>query len=234
MRIACLFDGAGLARLGLEQAGHQVTGYELDPTKVRLGKHLGSGNVICQDATTVDLTNFDAVWASPPCQLRSVANKINSTASNYGTDYLNWCLTKCKQDNKIWWIENTLHEWDNNWGSLYNAIQFDPLPKPRQNRNRIIGGRYKRPTELRPYTRCHKDALATVMATEYKGCATDKRRKLTYQYGSVPPVEFCGWLQGLDELPFMWQVVKKKKLIYEAIGNGVPVYMAKAFGDQYT
>lgn len=33
MRIAVLFDGAGLARLGLEQAGHDCTGYELDPAQ---------------------------------------------------------------------------------------------------------------------------------------------------------------------------------------------------------
>ena len=31
MNIAVLFDGAGLARLGLEQAGHTCIGIELDP-----------------------------------------------------------------------------------------------------------------------------------------------------------------------------------------------------------
>ncbi len=38
MNIAVLFDGAGLARLGLEQAGHTCTGIELDPLKHMLSK----------------------------------------------------------------------------------------------------------------------------------------------------------------------------------------------------
>jgi site-specific DNA-cytosine methylase len=31
MKIAVLFDGAGLARKGLEDSGHECTGFEIDP-----------------------------------------------------------------------------------------------------------------------------------------------------------------------------------------------------------
>lgn len=43
MKIAVLFDGAGLARLGLEQAGHECIGVELDPVAHYLGQFVGSG-----------------------------------------------------------------------------------------------------------------------------------------------------------------------------------------------
>lgn len=65
LKIAVLFDGAGLSRLGLEQAGHECTGYELNPIAHELSKHVGSGNCVLADVKDVDLTEFDAIWASP-------------------------------------------------------------------------------------------------------------------------------------------------------------------------
>ena len=55
MKIAVLFDGAGLARLGLEQAGHDCIGFELDPWKHYLSTWVGSGNCVLADARKVDL-----------------------------------------------------------------------------------------------------------------------------------------------------------------------------------
>jgi site-specific DNA-cytosine methylase len=49
LKIAVLFDGAGLARLGLEQAGHDCTGYEIDPAKHHLSRMVGSGNSVLAD-----------------------------------------------------------------------------------------------------------------------------------------------------------------------------------------
>lgn len=64
LKIAVLFDGAGLARLGLEQAGHECTGFELNPVAHHLSKFVGSGNCVLADVRNVNLDEFDAVWVS--------------------------------------------------------------------------------------------------------------------------------------------------------------------------
>ena len=142
--------GAGLARLGLEQAGHTCTGIEIDPQKHLLGLSVGSGNCLHADAREVDLSAYDAIWASPPCQLRSFANTRNRTANKYANgDLLAWALAL---PHPVLWVENVPSKHGfNNWGHMYNAAQF--LQQPIQNRVRIIGGRYKLPEVYWGYKR---------------------------------------------------------------------------------
>lgn len=236
MLIACLFDGAGLARLGLEQAGHDVIGFELDPLKHMLSQHVGSGQCVLADVRDVDLSEFDGVWASPPCQERSEARtKGTNIRSPFADDFLDWCLTL---PHDPLWVENVIARGveANEWGTRYNAGQF--LWKPVQSRNRIIGGRYKAPKVFRPYSPSMRNTCPAITASEYKGSVTDTRRASRF-YGRKLTIEECAYHQGFD-IPAAWydrpDGISQKQWtenLYEAIGNGVPVYMARAFGEAY-
>ena len=65
-----LFCGGGGAALGMIQAGFEVTGIDIKPHPNYPGEFI-QGDVF-EDAP--DLTDFDFVWASPPCQAFSVAS----------------------------------------------------------------------------------------------------------------------------------------------------------------
>lgn len=233
MKIAVLFDGAGLARLGLERAGHECVGVELDPVKHHLSKFVGSGGCVLGDALTYPLDGFDAVWASPPCQLRSVARTQGAPKSAFAGDFVHWSL----QINKpVVWVENVISS--DVFGTLYNAAQF--LKTPIQNRNRVVGGRFTAPKVFAHYKRCFPDICPCVTATEYKGCASDARRASRF-YGRKLTLEECAYHQGF-KIPKEWYIIPNwfrgtatmwRNQMYEAIGNGVPVYMAKAFGSVY-
>lgn len=235
MNIAVLFDGAGLARLGLENAGHTCTGYELDPAKHFLSRFVGSGNCVLADVRDVDLSMYDAVWSSPPCQWRSSARTQGNPVSQFADDFLSWSLGL---PHDVLWVENVAQQGNkgNDWGIKYNAHQF--LEKPIQNRTRIIGGRYSAPSTYRTYSKYIYGLCPAITATEWKGCATDTRRASRH-YGRKLTIEECAYHQGF-EIPQEWYKIPETytkaewcRNLYEAIGNGVPVYMSYAFGLEY-
>lgn len=70
-RCADLFCCAGGAAMGLHRSGFEVEGWDIKPQKHYPFKfHLG-------DALAADLTGFDFVWASPPCQEHTALRVIN-------------------------------------------------------------------------------------------------------------------------------------------------------------
>lgn len=235
MKIAVLFDGVGGARLGLERAGHEAVGFELDPWKHHLGQFIGSGNVELADVRDVDLSGFDAVWASPPCQIRSSARTQGDPVSEYSVDLLQWSLDI---ETPVLWVENITVQGrrGNEWGKVWNAAQF--LEEPIQNRNRVIGGRYEDPEVFHAYKRSFPNVCPSILASEYKGSRNDQRRASRF-YGRRLTVEECAYHQGI-EIPAEWYDVPEgftpagwRRQLYEGIGNAVPVFMAEAFGKVY-
>lgn len=254
MKVAVLFDGAGLARLGLERAGIECVGVELDPVKHYLSGFVGSGSSILGDATAFDTSECDGVWASPPCQTHSEARTQGSPVGLHAVDYLEWSFDI---ETPILWIENVpgSRQAIPEWGTMFNAGQFRPA---RQSRNRIVGGVFPKPSPDFKYRRYYEGICPTVTATEWKGCATDKRRASRF-FGRKATLQECAFYQGLDPIPDGWfqipswfgeyhskarregggssawytaknPAIAWNRQLYEAIGNGVPVWFAEAFG----
>jgi DNA (cytosine-5)-methyltransferase 1 len=70
-RAADLFCGAGGAAMGIHRAGFDVEGWDIKqslsyPFRRRIG-----------DALEADLSSFDFVWASPPCQAHSAMRHLH-------------------------------------------------------------------------------------------------------------------------------------------------------------
>lgn len=255
LKIAVLGDGGGLARLGLERAGHTCTGFELDPAKHYLSQMVGSGNCILADMREVDLSAFDAVWVSPPCQEHSQANNgSNNHILGLYSDgsLLDWCLTL---PHEILWVENVINPSVKGKYPLFNAAQF--LPKPIQSRPRFIAGRYRMPMVYRSYqyTYPKMDICPTIMASQWRdGKQLDKlaHRSAPLWYGRPLSIHEMAYHQGFDIPdgllkswfyipPFDNQDTGKpytfrqwRNQMKQTIGNGVPVYMAQAFGAAYT
>jgi site-specific DNA-cytosine methylase len=194
------------------------------------------------------MKRFDVIWASPPCQLHSDARTQGAAKGPYAGDLLQWSLDLPVRFPKgVVWVENVTKQRrrDNRWGKVYNAHQFGVD----QNRNRVIGGRYPEPKVERPYKRAYDGICPCITATEYKGCASDTRRASRFYKRRLTMFE-CATHMGLDHAVVQdWydnpmnadtfrDITGKARTegrwrhaIYRAIGNGVPIHMAKAFGD---
>lgn len=100
-RCADLFCGAGGAAMGLYRAGFEVVGWDVLPQphypfEFQLG-----------DAMEADLTGFDFVWASPPCQRYSRMQNIRKNAERH-PDLVGPVRDKLAKWGGPWIVENVM------------------------------------------------------------------------------------------------------------------------------
>lgn len=93
-----LFCCAGGATRGLQLAGFHVTGVDI----VRHKNYCGDA-FIQADALTVDLSGYDFIWASPPCQRYSNAQRLQK---NEHPDLVGPIRERLRATGTPWSIEN--------------------------------------------------------------------------------------------------------------------------------
>jgi DNA (cytosine-5)-methyltransferase 1 len=98
-RAADLFCGAGGAGMGLYRAGFDVEGWDIKAgLNYPFKRHIGN-------ALDADLTGFDFVWASPPCQAHTALKYV--TGKKYEC-YIERTREKLKAWGGLYIIENVV------------------------------------------------------------------------------------------------------------------------------
>lgn len=102
-RLLDLFCGAGGAAMGYHEAGFDVVGVDIKP------QPRYPFQFIQADATELDrsfLNGFDAVHASPPCQVHSITAKLHkATVARHG-DFIDATRQLCVESRLPYVIEN--------------------------------------------------------------------------------------------------------------------------------
>ncbi len=97
-----LFCGAGGATKGLQRAGFYVTGVDVCNQPRYCGDAFIQG-----DALEVDLSGYDFVWASPPCQAYTQASASQRNAGKVYSDLMAATRAKLAKSGIPYIIENT-------------------------------------------------------------------------------------------------------------------------------
>lgn len=97
-KCADLFSGAGGAAVGLHRAGFEVIGFDIVPQPHYPFEFHQA------DALAVDLTEFDFVWASPPCQAHTALKHMPN--AKHHEDLIPATREKLKAWGGLYIIEN--------------------------------------------------------------------------------------------------------------------------------
>lgn len=101
LRAIDLFCGGGGVTKGLQNAGFHVTGVDINPQPRYCGDEFHQG-----DALAFDVSGFDLICASPPCQRYSLASKSQRNAGKEYPDLLPSTREKLKNSGCHWIMEN--------------------------------------------------------------------------------------------------------------------------------
>lgn len=85
--------------MGLNRAGFEVEGWDINPQPYYPFKFHH------ENALDADLTGFDFVWASPPCQRYTIMQNLHKNG-NAHPDLIEPVRTKLKGSGLVWAIEN--------------------------------------------------------------------------------------------------------------------------------
>lgn len=109
-----LFCGAGGMSMGLHRAGWDVTGVDIQPFNAQPSLFAGADPIdrypfrfIEADALTVDLTGYDLICASPPCQRYSAATRQSGNPERH-PDLIGPIRERLKASGALWCIENVV------------------------------------------------------------------------------------------------------------------------------
>lgn len=102
MKALDLFCGAGGATKGLQRAGFHVTGVDIKPQPRYCGDVFIQG-----DALEADLSGYDLIWASPPCQAYTQAAASQRNAGKVYPDLMAATRDRLKASGTPFIIENT-------------------------------------------------------------------------------------------------------------------------------
>ncbi len=100
MKALDLFCKAGGASMGLHRAGFDVTGVDIQPQPNYPFKFIQA------DAMTFNLSGFDLIWASPPCQAYSQSATSQRNAGKSYPDLLPSVRVRLESSGIPWIIEN--------------------------------------------------------------------------------------------------------------------------------
>jgi DNA (cytosine-5)-methyltransferase 1 len=96
-----LFCGAGGVSVGLQRAGFDVVGVDINPQP----NHRG-GTFVQADALEYPLEGFDFIWASPPCQGYSIMRNLPWLKGRTWPMLIEPVRERLKASGALWTIEN--------------------------------------------------------------------------------------------------------------------------------